>query len=279
MTNSSGAFRLLAVTQGQWGERIAENITKHAPSDWQVATWSAPRVLPQVIDEPEDFLPPALPQADLVLALGDTAGLAQLIPDIVRRTQARAVIAPIDRNTSLPAGLAGQLKQWLDDMGVASVFPRPFCSLGEQTYNHKPLVEPYQDKLIRRFSTHFGRPKFKVAISEGRIQSLEVLRDAACGCARHVAQGLVGTSVDEALEKAGLLHHHYPCLASMNKDIDYNDTLMHVSGNILKDSIKEQERGHLTPTPYLRPHGLSEQEQEAAASVTSHNPGPDETEE
>jgi hypothetical protein len=250
----AGIFRLLAVTQGQWGERIAENINKHAPSDWQVETWSAPRVLPLVIDEPEVFLPPALPQADLVLALGDTAGLAQLIPDIVRRAQARAVIAPIDRNTSLPAGLAGQLKQWLDDMGVASVFPRPFCSLGEQTYNHKPLVKPYQDELIRRFSAHFGRPRFKAAISEGRIQSLEVLRDAACGCARHVAQALVGTSVDEALEKAGLLHHHYPCLASMSKDIDYNDTLMHVSGNQLKEALKAEIKDHLKHT-YIRPLG------------------------
>ncbi|MGD8554184.1 MAG: DUF166 family protein [Anaerolineales bacterium] len=262
MKKFAGIFRLLAVTQGQWGERIAENINKHAPSDWQVETWSAPRVLPLVIDEPEVFLPPALPQADLVLALGDTAALAQLIPDIVRQTHSRAVIAPIDRNTSLPAGLAGQLEQWLDDMGVASVFPRPFCSLGEQTYNHKPLVKPYQDELIRRFSAHFGRPRFKATVSEGRIQTLEVLRDAACGCARHVAQGLVGTSVDEALEKAGLLHHHYPCLASMNKDQDYLDTLMHVSGNILQDALKDEVRGYLSPVPYLRPSGLSENEEQ-----------------
>ncbi|MCS6907346.1 MAG: DUF166 family protein, partial [Anaerolineales bacterium] len=53
-------------------------------------------------------------------------------------------------------------------------------------------------------------------------------------------QGLVGVAVEEAQEKAGLLHHHYPCLASMGVDSDFSDTLMHVSGNILKDEVWDQ---------------------------------------
>jgi hypothetical protein len=55
-----------------------------------------------------------------------------------------------------------------------------------------------------------------------------------------------------------LLHHHYPCLASMNKDIDYNDTLMHVSGNQLKEALKAQLIDHLKHT-YIRPSGHVEQ--------------------
>jgi hypothetical protein len=55
-----------------------------------------------------------------------------------------------------------------------------------------------------------------------------------------VAERLVGISADDAGEKAGLLHHHYPCLASMGKDTDFDDTLMHVSGNLLKDNVEEQ---------------------------------------
>jgi len=31
----------------------------------------------------------------------------------------------------------------------------------------------------------------------------------------YVARGLVGVSVDEAEFQAGMLHHHYPCLAEM----------------------------------------------------------------
>jgi hypothetical protein len=55
-----------------------------------------------------------------------------------------------------------------------------------------------------------------------------------------VAQGLVGVSVDEAEQEAGLLHHHYPCLAGMGLDADYGDTLLHISGNFIKDNIGEQ---------------------------------------
>ncbi|TET48866.1 MAG: hypothetical protein E3J64_10410, partial [Anaerolineales bacterium] len=66
------------------------------------------------------------------------------------------------------------------------------------------------------------------------------LGHALCGCARCAAESLVGASVDEAAEKAGLLHHHYPCLASMGKDPDFGDTLMHISGHILKEQVAEQ---------------------------------------
>jgi hypothetical protein len=72
------------------------------------------------------------------------------------------------------------------------------------------------------------------------ITSAEVLRDAVCGCARHTAERLVGVSADDAEEKAGLLHHHYPCLATMGIDSDYGDTLMHISGNYLKNNVRAQ---------------------------------------
>jgi hypothetical protein len=251
-------FRVLSVYQGQWGQRIAESIKEHAPRDWSVESWAAPRVLPPVIDDPEDYLPPTFEPADLVVALGDVSGLAQLVPDIVRLSGARAVIAPIDRNESLPAGLARQLKQWLDDMGVVSAFPKPFCSLGQTSYNRKPMAMDYDDPLIRRFAEYFGKPSLRVEVVEGKIAEVDVLRDAACGCARYVAEHLVGTDIDDSVDEAGMLHHHFPCLASMNKDQDYLDTLMHVSGNILQDALKDEVRGHLSPVPYLRPHETSE---------------------
>jgi hypothetical protein len=241
-----------------WGERIAANILANAPSDWVVHAWSAPRVLPPIIDDPADFLPPSLPEADLILSLGEVAGVAQLLPEVARRTGATAVIAPIDRSESLPAGLAGQLRQWLEAQGTAVIFPRPFCTLTETHYNRTPNVEHYDHPLIRRFAAHFGRPRFDVVVQDGVIHSINVARAAACGCASHVAAGLVNVPVDEAVEQAGMLHHHYPCLASMNQEPDYGDTLMHVSGDCLRDAIKQEIRQYLTPTAYLRPQGLSD---------------------
>jgi hypothetical protein len=72
-----------------------------------------------------------------------------------------------------------------------------------------------------------------------------------------VAERLVGVSADQAEEKAGLLHHHYPCLASMGIDADYGDTLMHVSGNILKDQVGEQVKP-FKKTTYIAPGTRSE---------------------
>lgn len=252
-------MRVLAVTQAQWGERIADNISRNCPPEWTVHGWRAPRALPTVIDDPDEFLPGKFPAADLVLALGDTPGVACLIPDIVQRSGARSVIAPIDRNESLPPGLANQLRQWLAELSVAVAFPKPFCSLTETTYNQPPITVTYDDPVIREFARVFGRPRFRAAVdADRRITTLTVERDSACGCARHVAAGLVGVPVAEAEYKAGMLHHHYPCLASMNQDLEYQDTLMHVSGHVLQAAVKAEIEQELEPVPYLRPHGRVE---------------------
>lgn len=256
---NSTPLRILAVPQGQWGTRIADNISRSCPADWDVHRWAAPRVLPPIIDDPDDFLPAALPAADLLIALGDTAGVAQLVPDIVRLCGAKSVIAPIDRNESLPPGLALQLQKWLAALGVKAVFPRPFCSLTETTYNRPPVMVEYDDPLVREFARCFGKPQFRVAVSpKGLVESVHVERDTACGCARAVAAGLVGCPLDQAEHEAGMLHHHYPCQASMNQDPDYCDTLMHVSGHTLREAIHDQIKDKLAPKPYFRPMGRVE---------------------
>ncbi len=236
-------MRILAVISGAYGERHVKNIRTHAPDDWIIETWRAPAVLPPIVDYPEDYLPKELPRADLILSFGELPGVAELLPDIAKMTGARAVIAPIDNDAWLPRGLAWQLRDWLANIDVTCVTPRPLCSLTETHYHvvRRPRVE-YDSLLIAEFAQYFGKPELKIEVDAQTrlITSIEVVRDAVCGCAQHVAQGLIGVSADDAEEKAGLLHHHYPCMASMGIAAGYNDTLMHVSGNILKDNVGEQ---------------------------------------
>jgi len=262
-------FRVLAVTQALWGERIADNVRAHAPAEWSVATWSAPLRLPPVIDDPEDIAPRSLAPADLLLALGEVPGFAQLVPELARRSGATAVILAIDHTSAVPAGLERQLRGWLDAIGVASVFPKPLCSLTESTCNVHARQAGYDDPCIRRFAQIFGRPEFEIEVEGRQVARVRVVRDSACGCARHVAQHLPGTPVDEAESHAGMLHHHYPCLASMNQDPDYHDTLMHVSGHLMRQAIRHRLRSHLTPVAYLRPGGLHQ------AGSESFVPSPD----
>jgi hypothetical protein len=253
-------MHILVITQGEYGRRIVQNLRDHAPNGWRVEEWQAPVSLPLVIDYPEEYLPDSLPAADLIVSLGENPGVAELVPEIAKRTAARAVIAPIDRPEWLPKGLARQLAGWLQGIGVHAVFPKPFCSLTETHYNVGRHRVDYDDEVISDFARHFGRPRFVITVdAESKtIVEARVERDTACGCARHVAEGLAGAKVDDSEFKAGMLHHHYPCLAAMGIDDDFADTLMHVSGNITKEEVKEQIRPYPT-VRYFTPGGRVEE--------------------
>ena len=253
-------MRILAIISGEYGQRHVNNIKENGPAEWVINVWEAPTRFPLMIDYPEDYVPDTLPPADLILSFGEHKGIAELLPDVARITGATAVLAAIDNEAWLPRGLARQLKGWLKDIGVDCVTPKPLCGLTETHYDvarRKKIA--YDNPLVAEFARYFGRPELHLTIDpETReITAAEVLRDAVCGCARHVARGLVGVSADEAEYEAGMLHHHYPCLASMGKDIDYGDTLMHISGNAIKDNVGEQVKP-FKQTQYLRPGTQSE---------------------
>lgn len=236
-------LRLLAVVTGDYGRRHVKNIREHGPPNWAIEVWEAPTALPIVIDYPEDWVPETLPAADILLAFHEHKGVAELIPEAAGLSGARSVLAPIDNEAWLPRGLARQLQGWLAKDGIACATPKPLCSLTETRY----LIArgewvPYDDNLIAEFARHFGKPELDLTVDPHTrtIVAAQVNRDAVCGCARFVAAGLIGVSADDAEQEGGLLHHHFPCLASMGIDPAFGDTLMHVSGNLLRDDIGDQ---------------------------------------
>jgi hypothetical protein len=249
-------MKILAIIQGEYGERHVATIRAHGPSDWSLTTWTAPRALPLVIDEPEEYLPGTLQPADLVLGFQEDARAAQLISDVAKRCKARAVIAPVDREEWMPRGLVQQLSQWLEKAGIKAVFPKPFCSLTENIAGLRGHEKEYASPEIAEFARFFGRPSLEISCEpETRnITAVRVVRDACCGCARSVAEKLVGVHADEAEQAAGLAHHHHPCMASMGIDPDFNDTLMHVSGDIMRQAVAEA-LGPWKRTAYVKPDG------------------------
>lgn len=253
-SQSQPELRILAiVTGGEYGNRHLANVRDQGPPGWQVEHWLAPRMLPPVVDDPDEFVPQSLGPADLIVSFAEHAAVAQLIPEVARVTGAGAVIAGIDNEAWLPRGLARQLHEWLTAIDVTCVTPKPWCSLTETDYMvRRGQVEAYDHPTVAAFARVFGKPDVRITVEDGAVAAVEIARDSVCGSARFVADGLVGSSVGDAEEEAGLLHHHFPCLASMDKDSDFNDTLMHVSGNIMRDLVAEQIRPH-NPTRYLRP--------------------------
>ena len=237
-------MNILAVINGEYGRRHVENIQQHAPAHWQIEVWQAPAILPRMIDDPQEHLPPAMRPADLILSFAEIKGVAELLPEMAVKTGARAVVVAVDNETWLPRGLARQLHGWLEALNVACATPKPLCTLTETDYKiTRRQRESYHSELIAEFARYFGQPQIQLTVdAETRfITAAEVRRDASCGCTRYIAQRLVGTAAAEALDKATLLHHHFPCLASMVKLDDYDhETLMMESGNMLCENIAQQ---------------------------------------
>lgn len=254
-------MRILAIISGDYGRRHVDNILKHGPTHWQIETWEAPKTFPPVIDYPEDYLPKSFPITDLILSFAEHKGMAELLPDIAQMCHAKSVLVAVDNETWLPTGLARQLQGWMRRINVTCVTPKPLCSLTEYDYGitRKDHVA-YEDPRISEFAKLFGKPELEIEVDPDsrKITSAQLKRDAVCGCARYVAEGIIGLSTDEVEEKAGLLHHHFPCLASMTKLNDFNhDTLMHESGNLLRDNIGQQVKPYKS-TRYISPGKRSE---------------------
>jgi hypothetical protein len=218
-------MRILVAIQGHHGQRIADNIRKCGPAGWKVYIFTFPQDLPAVVDDAAEFLPKELPAADLLISLGEHPAVAQMIPDIVKKSGAKAVIAPADNRTWLPPGLARQIMRKLESMGVDMVYPVPFCTLTE-----KDSRNPH----IKEFAKYFGRPELDIELDTDKIKRVAVVRGSPCGCTPYVADGLVGIWERDAVEKAGLLHHQYPCLSTMVMDQEFEDTLMHRAGLMTK---------------------------------------------
>ncbi len=252
-------MRILAIISGEYGVRHVSNLREHGPQGWSIESWKAPAAFPLIMDYPEDFLPPSFPACDLILSFAENKSVAELIPEIAKMTGARGVVAAVDNEAWLPRGLARQLRGWLERMNVACATPKPLCSLTERDYKvTRRERETYDSAIIREFARYFGQPDIRLTLDEETrtVISAVVRRDAVCGCARHVAEKLAGLSADEAEEKAGLFHHHFPCLASMVKLNDYNhDTLMHESGRLLQENLAEQLKP-FKQTRYISPTSL-----------------------
>ena len=243
-------MKILAIISGEYGNRHVENIKANGPDTWEIQTWQTPPVFPPFIDDPEDFLPDKMPPADLLLSFAEHKGAAELLPDIAQKTGASAVLVAVDDEAWLPRGLDKQLHGWLQAMDVICVTPKPLCSLTETEYGvTRHEIANYDNSLIAEFARYFGKPELDLEIDPetATIISATVKRDAICGCAHFVAEELVGLSANEAEEKAGLLHHHYPCLASMVKLAHFDhDTLMNVSGQLLKNNVGGQVKPYKT---------------------------------
>ncbi len=191
--------------------------------------YTQPPDLPVYIEEPKKYLPSRLPENDVLLAINLHPDIITELPYMARDAGTRLIIAPIEEPNWLSAGLRNQIKVKCEKAGIVFAAPKPFCSL-----------KKHEDPLIDDFIEHFkiGFPEFKIGVMNNYITTVQVISSQPCGCAYYVAQKLKKVPVDSKLDEIiSNAHHAYPCTASMERDAEIKDTILHKAGYNIREAV------------------------------------------
>ncbi len=214
-------------TEGHLWPRLLEHL---ASMGGEVSATQLPDQLPMMVDDPREFLSASVGAAGVTIAVNIHHDLLAELPSLIAERGGRALIAPREDPNWIRPGLIMQINEAAEKMGVECSFPEPFCSLEPVTPAIQQFCQEYR----------VGRTKLELVIKDGQVHEARCVRSTPCGLSQWVAERLVGVEAGEALiERAKVLHHSRPCLASMTMAPGMDDTLMHKSLFMFLDSVRE----------------------------------------
>jgi hypothetical protein len=191
-----------------------------------------PGNLPMMLDDAEEYLPPASSLAGIhtVLAVNLHQDMLLSLPERLAEAGVKALVVPVEDPLWLQGGPKRQVEQKAKQLALEVSFPKPFCSLREDA------AHPEINKFIRYF--RIGFPVFRIKKENGVIREAEVVRSSPCGCAYFVAHNLEGVHADEKLDEfVSRKWHEYPCTASMKMDRELKDTILHLAGYLHREAV------------------------------------------
>ncbi|MEA1957007.1 MAG: DUF166 family protein [Euryarchaeota archaeon] len=247
-------MNLIVIYSGDFGERVIGNLTNYSTFCISCADacthckedkygfadrikgffkLPAPSLLPVFIeDSVSEYLPKEIPDADIAIVSEIHNDLLLELPLILKDSGIKAMIVPQESAARIARP---QIEELCEREGIEIVLPKPFCDL-----------QPQDDKpVIKRFVAEFriGRPEVRVeADRRGRIAHVDVLRSAPCGSTWFVAKQLARVEVKntrELYDRISESHHAYPCTASMEKNRELGDTILHKAGYIIRAAVEE----------------------------------------
>ena len=252
---------LIVIYSGEFGERVIGNLINYstfciscadACTHCKEAKYGfadnikgffklpEPSLLPAFIeDSAGEYLPNEFPDADIAIVSEIHNDLLLELPLILKGAGIKGMIVPQESAAMIARP---QVEELCDREGIEVAFPKPFCDLHLQPQDDKPL--------IRRFAEEFGigRPEVRVDVDKrGRIAHVEVLRSAPCGSTWFVAKQLEGVEVEdkrELYDRISESHHSYPCTASMERDREIGDTILHRAGYLIREAVEEALKTH-----------------------------------
>lgn len=180
-----------------------------------------PSAMEQYIEEPEKYVQSF--SCDVLVAINVHPDILLSLPKI---GDLKALLVPACDQKWCSPGLRRQLQEKCESIGIEFSAPKPFCSLFPQ------------GKVLKKFCDEFklGRPEFSVKIEGNEIERVEVLRSDPCGSAYFVAKRMRGFVVESREELYKEIHQHqcaYPCMASMERDVELIEAPFHLAGYIM----------------------------------------------
>ncbi|HEY0196514.1 MAG TPA: DUF166 family protein [Methanobacterium sp.] len=229
-------MKIYIISSGKYGKRIVNNLAARLSSQI-VGLHEVEEELPEFMEDVTPYIPENLPEADLIISTGLKGDINLMVPEVARKTGAKSIIISINDPTQIPLGLRKEVEEDAGDINI--VFAKPFCSL-----------KPTGERFIDEFTRHFGKPELDIEFDQKSgnpeleidadqlIKKVTVKRDAPCGCTTFVAEALEGAPIKEAELIASEKFHNYPCLASMAKDPELGDAILHVAGYQVREAVK-----------------------------------------
>ncbi|MHC1631476.1 MAG: DUF166 domain-containing protein [Methanotrichaceae archaeon] len=195
-----------------------------------------PNTLDDFIDDVEPYLPKDIPQADIAIVINVHPDIIFGILPLLKETGFKGVIGCSENPQELQRGLRLQLEENASKIGLEASFTKPFCATEPDP--EKPNIAAFMEKA------RFGKPLLDIVVQKGRmdtIVSARVIRSAPCGSTWYVAKRLLGMEVnqEEIWERISEAHHAYPCTASMDRDTELDDTILHKAGYIVRDAVDD----------------------------------------
>lgn len=180
-----------------------------------------PSALGLYVEEPENHLPRF--SCEVLVAINVHPDILISLPKI---GEFKALIVPACDQKWCSPGLRRQLKEKCEQIGIEFLAPKPFCSLIPE------------GRVIRKFcrDLKIGRPEFSVDLDDNAIEKVEVLQSDPCGSAYFVAKRMRGFVIESSEDLYKEIHQHqcaYPCMASMERDIELIEAPFHLAGYIM----------------------------------------------
>jgi hypothetical protein len=187
------------ITRGKYGHRLIETI--RSKTGFDVVSAGLPANLPEFIEEPADFLENldldnALFKTDILITFSLHPDLTPEIARLAGREGVRALIIA-GGSSRAPVNELGRIS---GEYGIHIEVDDICCNLRS-------------DPSIAELTSLFGRPVLDVRTRDGKVVEVKVIKGAPCGSTWHMAEKLIGTPVEDAPARAGLLIQQYPCRA------------------------------------------------------------------